>query len=255
MANCEWRYAHAGGEVVNFWRWSKKLSFDEGIEALTKEIEEKTDLAILLKSPPGKSSTAKMFDTPQDAIEYLKSIDPARMDLRQKALRAKAIMEDKTEILAQAQAVAAEAKAKLDEILAKDAKPLPFLDWMYADCSTGMFAKFDPLRWRGSVTFQTAIAEFKELAAAAERDGKPQRPVFIKIPPGLKTKEEKYENFTSVIEFLEKEVGEAEHDPELVAAHEVFEEASRALADAEEQFQAAEAAVKGTEADAAAAGV
>mmetsp|Transcript_94539 Transcript_94539/g.164019 ORF Transcript_94539/g.164019 Transcript_94539/m.164019 type:complete len:158 (-) Transcript_94539:126-599(-) len=81
MSTCEWRRDLPGGELVNFWSWSSVISFDEAIEDLTREIESQNPTAILFKSAGGFATQVLSFATPQEAIDHIMKIDPARMGL------------------------------------------------------------------------------------------------------------------------------------------------------------------------------
>jgi len=229
MPDCEWRRDLAGGELANFWTWSSKISFDAAIEALQKEIEAPSQRAILFKSPPGFSTTAVRFATPQEAIDHIMKIDPARMALRDRVDYTKKIVDKQEALLESSRKDEELARERLEAVSKESPKELPLLQWMYADCATGVLAYYDPLRWSHKMTFHTAIEEFTQLAGKTEKE----RPVFVKIPPGMATKEEKFENFAALIAHLKKETGEEEHNAELASAQEAYESAKDRLASAQ----------------------
>jgi len=236
MPDCEWRRDLPGGELVNFWAWSHLISFDEAIEALKREIDSQNTRAILFKSPGGFATKAMTFATPQEVIDHIMKIDPARMGLRDRVEHTKKMIDQQEAILERSKEEEKLAKEKLEAVSKESPKELPLLQWMYADCATGVLAYYDPLRWSSKVTFQTATEQFTKLAKEAEEAGKPHRPVFVKSPPGLKTKEEKFQNYDAIVAHLKEQTGEEDHNLELAKVQEAYEKAKDNLAEAEKNF-------------------
>mmetsp|Transcript_38105 Transcript_38105/g.67234 ORF Transcript_38105/g.67234 Transcript_38105/m.67234 type:complete len:197 (-) Transcript_38105:141-731(-) len=189
-----------------------------------------------------------MFRTPQEARDHMrtKRTIPAARVLADRSKHAQKLVDEQAAIRDRLKEEEKLAQEILDAVLKAPPEELPSLQWMYADCATGVLAYYDPLRWSHKMTFHTAIEEFTQLAGKTEKE----RPVFVKIPPGMATKEEKFENFAALIAHLKKETGEEEHDAELASAQEAYENAKDRLASA--QANLANALIAAAEAEKAA---
>jgi len=86
MSDCEWMFEDAGSGALgiqamaplNPFRWSGSLSFEKAISALEEELS-KGSRPILLKVPSGVSTPSKRFETTEDALAYLRKVDPAEI--------------------------------------------------------------------------------------------------------------------------------------------------------------------------------
>jgi hypothetical protein len=109
-------------------------------------------------------------------------------------------------------------------------------EWMYGDAATGALgfapmARFNPLRWSGSLTLDAAIKQIEEVA----KDEKCKtRPIVVKLPSGVRGKESRLPDADAAIRFLQ------DNDPVKIAA----EKAKREAEDAAAAAAAAEAAEK-----------
>jgi len=85
-------------------------------------------------------------------------------------------------------------------------------EWRFGDAATGAvgfaaFAGWNPMRWSGSQSFEKAIADIRK----ATKDG--DRPVIIKVPSGVMSAEQKFDDAQAAIDFL------ASKDPNVQAAN------------------------------------
>jgi len=127
-SKCEWMYAdHKAGRLAqwNPLRWSEQLSFHDSIEQLAKAEAR----PILLKVPPGVHSKAHKFQTKEEAIAFIKAIDPETqqlkaMEIDQALANAAKKMEDcETKYKGELQRVAdLEEKCKVEGIQLDDAQ-------------------------------------------------------------------------------------------------------------------------------------
>merc|ERR1712217_845078 len=81
-------------------------------------------------------------------------------------------------------------------------------------------------RWSGSITCQTAITQLED---AVGESG--ERPIVLKIPPGICTPEQMYDTTTAAIDHLKTYVGEV--DIELHCLRKTHLEAKKCLDDCE----------------------
>mmetsp|Transcript_149647 Transcript_149647/g.272061 ORF Transcript_149647/g.272061 Transcript_149647/m.272061 type:complete len:200 (-) Transcript_149647:142-741(-) len=177
-----------------------------------------------------------MFRTPQEARDHMRTrrTIPAARVLADRSKHAQKLVDEQAAIRDRLKEEEKLAQEILNAVLNAPPEELPSLQWMYADCATGVLAYYDPLRWSSKVTFQTATEQFTKLAKEAEEAGKPHRPVFVKSPPGLKTKEEKFQNYDAIVAHLKKRTGEKEeHNLEVAKAQYAYEQAKDNLAVAE----------------------
>jgi len=72
------------------------------------------------------------------------------------------------------------------------------VEWMFADAGSGivginLFARFNPLRWSGSMTSAAAISQLEEVAR------KEDRPIILKMPPGVFSQERQFDTIQGAI--------------------------------------------------------
>merc|ERR1719265_401601 len=240
MFSCQWRHDYT-------LLWSHTVSLDYCREEMLEQIKTGTRHPINVKIWTGKTSKVERFQTAEEVIAHLVRTDPRAKALRDHAHFAKEMLAIHELALVQAQETE---KLIANSVMQAESSGSQLMDWMYADAITGVISHYDPLRWRtgtkGAITLSAAISEFKHLADKCKAREKPQRPVIVKIPPGLTSEEKKFDDFDEVIKFLKAEIG----DEDSRRNHTV---AKRCLADAEKQV--AEARITAEEAEAAAAAV
>jgi len=266
MSNCEWMFGDAARGLLGFnelaslnpLRWSGALSFDKGIADLEASLKT-NDRPIVVKVPAGISTKEKRFETTQEAIDYLKSVDPKRMSLKQAAETARAAVAGKEQILAESKDAERMANDALNQALEASGKAKSkTAEWMFGDAGKGLgslgmvAARMNPVRWSGSQTFSKTIEELAELVKLYEEKGESQRPITLKIPPGFASPEQKFETCQAAIDHLKKDV-EGEGDQALDVLENAHERAKECLEDAEKQLKDAVAAAEAAEVAAAAA--
>merc|ERR1711920_628500 len=74
-------------------------------------------------------------------------------------------------------------------------------EWMFGDAAMGLLgfqaqADLNPLRWSGSVTFAKAIADIRKVQSHKDR------PIILKIPSGIMSKERNFSNCQGAIDCL-----------------------------------------------------
>merc|ERR1711920_667294 len=94
----------------------------------------------------------------------------------------------------------AAAKADFDKQVEESGKQAAQpCEWMFGDAGMGALgralAHYNPARWSGSVTCDTAISQLQDALKHAATDGH-ERPIVLKIPPGVSTPEQKFPSTT-----------------------------------------------------------
>mmetsp|Transcript_9462 Transcript_9462/g.16264 ORF Transcript_9462/g.16264 Transcript_9462/m.16264 type:complete len:196 (-) Transcript_9462:141-728(-) len=173
-----------------------------------------------------------MFRTPQEARDHMrtKRTIPAARVLADRSKHAQKLVDEQAAIRDRLKEEEKLAQEILDAVLKAPPEELPSLQWMYADCVTGILAYYDPLRWSAAVSSDTAIEDFTKLA---EETGKPQRSVLVKFLSSS-PREEKFQNYDAIVAHLKKRTGEKEeHNLEVAKAQYAYEQAKDNLAVAE----------------------
>jgi len=86
---CEWMFGDCATGILGFnelsplnpFRWSGAISLEQGIKDL-QGVLKRGSRPILVKAPPGISTTAEHFETPREAIEYFKKLLRARLEAK-----------------------------------------------------------------------------------------------------------------------------------------------------------------------------
>lgn len=84
--DCEWMYGDAAAGAIGFnelahlnpLRWSGSLSFEKAISALEADLS-KGSRPILVKVPAGVKTSPQRFETTEEALEYLRKVDPVEV--------------------------------------------------------------------------------------------------------------------------------------------------------------------------------
>lgn len=263
MSNCEWMFGDAATGLLginamctlNPLRWTGAVAFDQAIEELSK-INESGSRPIICKVPAGISSKEHRFETTQEAIDFLKDNDPKRMDLRKKVEKAKEQLEEAKRILEddiESEKVAATA---LKEALVAAGKVEEHTntvqsEWMFGDAGTGALSILNPMRWSGRQTLATTVNTLNAMVKYAEEQGEAQRPIIVRIPPGLAGKIDKFENYSAAVDFLMKDIKELEPDSPLTILEDADLRAKEQLRDARERLDEAKKAADDAEKEAA----
>jgi len=123
MSDCEWMFADAATGILginalahlNPLRWSGPVSFDKAIADL-EDVLQNSDRPILVKVPANTLDSTECVST-QEAIEYLKSMDPSRVAQEEASIAAAeaARAESAAGAAARAAEVEAVARAKAAE--------------------------------------------------------------------------------------------------------------------------------------------
>jgi len=144
--------------------------------------------------------------------------------------------EDYEKEVAASESKEAEARTKLEEVIKASGKQAAHpCEWMFGDAGSGMgslgmiFSHYNPLRWSGSITCETAISQLEALAKHAAEHKESERPVVLKIPAGLSTPEQNYETVTAAIAHLKSHIKDV--DAELNALQKAELEARKRLDD------------------------
>lgn len=270
MTDCEWMFGDAATGILGFHaladlnplRWSGSISFDKGIADMEALLTHGTR-PIIVKVPSGMSTPEKRFETPEEVIEYLKSVDPKRMDLKAAADLASAQVIEREELLAKSREEEQVANTTLTEALAASGQAASLMcEWMYADAGTGhpvsagagqYFARFNPFRWSGGQTYAKTISDLGELVKKTEETGEAQRSITLRIPPGLRSPEETFETYTAAIDRLSKDVVGGGGETEVTKLEDAHELAKQHLADAEAKLDQAKLTLHAADAAVAAA--
>mmetsp|Transcript_34367 Transcript_34367/g.94680 ORF Transcript_34367/g.94680 Transcript_34367/m.94680 type:complete len:267 (+) Transcript_34367:69-869(+) len=266
MANCEWMFGDAATGILGFHgmasmnplRWSGPVTFDKGIADLEEVLKHGTR-PIIVKVPAGVSSKEQSFKTPEEAIDYLKSVDPKRMSLKAAAENAARVVQECEAILEESKMAEQAANADLMKALEASGKAASLkCEWMFADAGSGIgklgmfFANFNPVRWSGGQTFAKTLADLDGLTKQADESGADHRPIKLRIPPGLSGQEETFENSQSAIARLKTDVEDG-GESDLTKLEDAHERAKETLLDAELKLDEAKTMAEEAAAAAAAA--
>lgn len=101
------------------------------------------------------------------------------------------------------------------------------VEWMFGDASTGILgfhalADMNPLRWSGSLTFEKCVAQLEKVKTHGSR------PVIVKVPAGISSREKKCSTVDEAIEYVKSK------DPKLKSLKDQFEQACHECTEAEE---------------------
>jgi glycosyltransferase involved in cell wall biosynthesis len=99
-------------------------------------------------------------------------------------------------------------------------------EWMFGDAATGIMgfqalASLNPLRWSGAVSFEKGIQDMEEVLKHGTR------PLILKVPAGVSSKERKFANPEEVIAFLKA------NDPKKRSLQEAVDHADKWVAERE----------------------
>merc|ERR1712110_803242 len=92
-----------------------------------------------------------------------------------------------------------------------------------------IFSHYNPMRWSGSITCETAISQLEALVKHAAEHEEAERPIVLKIPAGLSSPEQNYDTATAAIEHLKSHIKDV--DTELNALQKAKLEARKRLDD------------------------
>lgn len=99
-------------------------------------------------------------------------------------------------------------------------------EWMFGDASTGILgfhglADLNPLRWSGPLTFDKCVAQLEKTKEHGDR------PIIVKVPAGVSSREKKCGTVDEAIEYVKSK------DPRLKSLKDQFEQACSELKEAE----------------------
>jgi len=187
-------------------RWSGSLSFVACSAMLEEQQKAKANRPIVIKAPSGVLSKERRFDDCQTAIQWLADNDPAKKSIREKVQHAWSCFELKKqsmatleeEIAADSETCKAEAtkleelQKQVDELRAQTGIDC---EWMFGDLNPG--ARLNPVRWSGSLSFAACSAILEE-----QQEAKANRPIVTKAPSGVLSKERRFDECQSAIQWL-----------------------------------------------------
>jgi len=216
-------------------RWSGAISFDDCIKQL-EDVKKEKERPVTIKAPAGISSRENFFSRIDEAIEFVKESDPVRQKQRlekerrdAEAAAAAAKSEAEKEELRRKQAEEEEAfrqariataqkevddnvekikefaklaeqleqqKAKGDAAVA--AATAPDCEWMFGDVVNAWAARFNPMRWSGSLSFEAAVKQLEDEKAKEAAD----RVIVVKLPSGVLSSERKFQSIQEAIDFI-----------------------------------------------------
>lgn len=213
-------------------RWSGGIGFDECVKQLEEEKKKEGNAGrpVVVKVPAGFASKENELHNIDEAIAFVKGNDPvvkqrelekqrAAMEAAKKEADAKERLrkerEAATNILTMAQERVTTAQANVEYLKKKteeDAQLVqqlkaekedadkaaavkhPDCEWMYGDLLWG--ANIVPTNWSGSISFEKGIEQLEN------QQKKKDRPIIVKIPSGVTSKENKFKNCENAIQFI-----------------------------------------------------
>lgn len=251
-ANCEWMFGDAATGILGFsgmaslnpLRWSGPVSFEKAIENM-EECKKHGTRPVVLKVPAGISSKEQKFKDPESVIVWLKENDPKKKSLKEAAEHAQRFVGERELIFTEAQEKNAEAQTNLTKALEASGKAkMKKCEWMYGDAAKGMgglftmAARFNPTRWSGDQLYSRTIEDLTQLQKQQEELKEDARPIILKIPPGITTKEELFPNAEAAVARLKRDI-EGDGDETLSVLEEAAIESKQYLEDATQQLETA----------------